>query len=115
MDYPMKSMKVAKSEKPLSMDEALIQGAPEYPYGLRITLAPEILKKLDLAEMPEVGEMMGLHAVVEVVAVSSDRAANGSRDLRVELQITDMCLKDKSNDSMNKVAEFEKDNTLLGS
>lgn len=119
MDYAMKNMKVSKAEAPLSTTEALVQGGPEYPYGLRITLAPEILKKLDLPKMPEVGQMLGLHAVVEVVSVSADRAANGSRDLRVELQITDMCLKDKSNDSMAKVAEtnekeYGEDETLLG-
>jgi hypothetical protein len=92
MEYAMKSMKTSKAEKPASTEELLTQaGGPDYPYGLRITLAPEILRKLDLPKLPEVGQMMGLHAVVEVVAVSADRAQNGGRDLRVELQITDMC------------------------
>lgn len=117
MEQAMKNMKMSKAEQPLSTADALVQGGPEYPYGLRITLTPDVLKRLDLPKMPEVGQMLGLHAVVEVVGVNADRAQNGGRDLRVELQITDMVLQDKSNDSMNKIAEQDKedeDDTLLG-
>lgn len=117
MDYPMKSMKVVPAEKPLSTEQALVQGAEQYPYGLRITLSSEVLKKLQLSEIPEVGEMMGLHAVVEVVGVNYDGVAAGSKQLRVELQITDMCLKEKGEDHVNQVAEQDDDEvkTLLGS
>lgn len=118
MDQAMKNMKMSKSDMPASTAEALVQGGPEYPYGLRITLTPEVLKRLDLPNMPEVGQMMGLHAVVEVVGVQADRAQNGGRDLRVDLQITDMILQDKSNDSQNMMAEEkeeDEDETILGS
>lgn len=101
-DHPMKNMKMSKEDLPANMDEAIIQGGPEYPYGLRICLSPEVIKKLDLAKLPEVGQMMGLHAVVEVVGVNIENAYNGGRDKKVELQITDMVLKDKSEDSESK-------------
>lgn len=113
MSFAMKNMKFSKSDKPLSTDELMVQGGPEYPYGLRITLTPEVLKRLDLVKLPEVGQMMGLHAVVEVVGVNADRAANGGRDLRVELQITDLCLEAKSESA--KIEQGDDDSTLLGS
>ena len=118
MDKPMKNMKVTQADVCASTDQALAGQASEYPYGLRICLTPEVMKKLDLPKLPEVGQMLGLHAVVEVVGVNIDRAYNGGRDKRVELQITDMVLQDKSNDSLNQVKESEaddEDDTLLGS
>jgi len=119
MDYPMKSMKVQREEKPMSTDAGLMSSGPEYPYGLRITLAHEILKKMDLTKLPEVGSRMGLHAIVEVVGVNADRAMNGGKETRVELQITDMCLKTEADDSMAKVKEsndeeYDEDETILG-
>ena len=118
MDYAMKSMKTSKADKPLGPADALYQSVPEqYPYGLRVTLAPETLKKLNLAEIPEVGEMMALHAVVEVVGVNYDGTQPGDKQLRVELQITDMCLEDKGKDPVNEVADQDPDEvkTILGS
>lgn len=64
---------------------------PEYPYGLRISLDEESLKKLGIGEMPEVGTTMALQAKVEVVAVSQyEHKDDVSRTL--VLQITDMAL-----------------------
>lgn len=64
---------------------------PEYPYGLRISLEDESLKKLDITELPEVGQAMILQAKVEVVAVTQyERKNDESRT--IELQITDMAL-----------------------
>lgn len=119
MDKPaMKSMKVTREDNSASTDLALSQASTEYPYGLRICLTPDVMKKLDLPKLPEVGQMMGLHAVVEVVGVNIDKAYNGSREKRVELQITDMVLQDKSNDSQNLIKDEkdeDEDDTLLGS
>ena len=103
----MQDMKFSKAEKPLSTDAAMIQGGPEYPYGLRITLDPEVMKRLDMGRIPKVGETMMLHAMVEVVGVNSDRASNGSRDMSVQLQITTMELKSREE-------QEEKNKTLLG-
>lgn len=114
----MKSMKMSKADKPLGPADTLYQGVPEeYPYGLRITLSSDALRKLQLSEVPDVGQMMGLHAVVEVVGVNYDGNVPGNKQLRVELQITDMCLKEKGEDHVNEVAEQDPDEikTILGS
>ncbi|NYT45135.1 hypothetical protein H0A64_09905 [Alcaligenaceae bacterium] len=64
---------------------------PEYPYGLRINLDDDSLKKLGITELPEVGTTMTLQARVEVVSVSQHESDNGKhRDM--SLQITDMTL-----------------------
>lgn len=108
----MKHMKISKAEHPMSMDEVLTQGGADFPRGLRISLEPAVLEKLDLPKLPEVGQMMGLHAVVEVVEVAIENAANGSRNKRLELQITDLELKDKSEDAVPE--KNDDDLTLLG-
>jgi hypothetical protein len=102
MSHPMKNMKIEAKPADEALYGAEASGGMKYPYGLRITLGPEVLEKLDLVKLPEVGQMMGLHAVVEVVGVNLENAENGGRDKRVELQITDLCLKDRSDDSLNK-------------
>lgn len=63
---------------------------PEYPYGLKISLQNESLKKLGLKELPEVGKKMMLHAMVECCAVSKYDSKEGGEVKSLELQITDM-------------------------
>ena len=107
----MKNMKISKAEEPLSAAEVMYQGGPKYPYGLRLRLEPAVVEKLQLAKLPEVGQMLGLHAVVEVVGVNIENAENGGRDKVLELQITDMELQEKSKDNEYKEDE---EKTLLG-
>lgn len=108
----MKNMKISKAEKISSMDEAFYAGSDSYSHGLKIYLEPAVVEKLDLAKLPEVGAMMGLHAVVEVVEVRLDNAANGGREKSLVLQITDMELQDKSRQAQQQDADPDK--TLLG-
>lgn len=118
---PLKHMTIEKSEQGLSMDEALVGAAPKYPYGLRITLEDAVLKKLGLSKLPEVGQTMGLHAMVKVVSVSDDNGPAGSSELSVSLQITDMALEEKSEDQKRDEEMIEKQekqdysSTILGS
>lgn len=85
----MKSMKLTPAQKK-NMIEG---GAPlkeEYPYGLRVSLHDEQISKV-LAGMPQVGQKLMLHAMVEVCGVSQyEHAERKSRS--VDLQITDMAL-----------------------
>lgn len=72
--------------------ECCTSDAPEYPYGLRLSLDTDSLSKLGITELPDVGAVLMLAARVEVVSVSQYEHADGkSKDLG--LQITDMELK----------------------
>lgn len=73
---------------------------PEYPYGLKISLQNESLKKLGIKEMPEVGQKMMVHAMCEVCSVSKYDSKEGGEVKSMELQITDMeLMKNKKSDS----------------
>ena len=76
---------------PLPMSEK-----PRYPYGLRICLSEDELKKLDL-DLPSVGDVIDLRAFAEVTYVS-----DGECGRRVELQIQKIAVE-------NEMTEDEKD------
>lgn len=71
-------------ESPSSID------GPKYPYGLRVSLGEETMKKLKLASLPKVGSAMLLLAKVEVCMVSQYDSVDGGNSANIELQITDM-------------------------
>jgi hypothetical protein len=62
---------------------------PAYPYGLTICLCDEDLAKLGITDMPAVGSVMQLTALVEVCSVSQYENQDGA-DNSLSLQITDM-------------------------
>lgn len=90
----LKSMKIEKeaAEKMYGPATAVAE-APQYPYGLRLSLDNAALEKLGI-EMPEVGDKMKMLAQVEVVGTSAYDAKEGGKRLSVELQITDMGIKE---------------------
>ena len=66
---------------------------PEYPYGLRISLDSESLKKLGITEMPELDSEHKLVALVCVVSTSQYESQGSDEPHRsVELQIEKMTL-----------------------
>ena len=71
---------------------------PEYPYGLRICLCGPELDKLDLDEMPDVGDVIDLRAFARVMSVSD--SGNGNR--RVELQIEQLACEDENDEDMDE-------------
>jgi uncharacterized transporter YbjL len=85
----MKSMKLTKSESTATQPVEAKQDSPAYPYGLRIELNDESMKKLGLKELPEVGEEMMLLAKVVVERVSQNDTKDGKRQ-DMSLQITEM-------------------------
>ena len=112
----MKNMKISKAEHvATSTDQLMANEGPEYPYGLRIRLDAEVMNKLDIGRLPEVGTMMALHAVVEVVEVSLDPNDAGTRNKSMSLQITDMELLNKGEGEPKPVGVPEQAKTLLGS
>ena len=72
---------------------------PKFPYGLKISLGKEELKKLNLTGTPTVGTEMKMNATVEVVEVSIDEESGDEKSYRVQLQIKEMEFKkDKTED-----------------
>lgn len=59
---------------------------PKYPWGLSISLDDEVLKKLGIGTLPQVGQRMHLAAVVEVSSTSQHENQEGT-DKCVSLQI----------------------------
>lgn len=84
----MHSMKMSKKEKKDNMPTAVSDG-PDYPYGLRLSLNDDCLKKLGLKSLPKVGAKMTVHAIGEVVAVSQHESENHD-DRHVEIQIHEL-------------------------
>lgn len=68
--------------------------APDYPYGLRITLSEKELKKLELP-LPEIGDYLDLRAFARVTSVSLDQR-NGEDCCRVELQIEQIAVENEN-------------------
>lgn len=81
----------------------------EYPWGLRITLNSDALKKLGI-DLPKVGDMMALGGLAKVVGVSVRESENSDSHSQVDLQITDFGM-EKSGATPPKTAA----DTLYGS
>lgn len=88
----MKNMKLDGKEKRDYMNGPAAQpAAPEYPFGLRIHLDNDSIKKLGIEKLPEVGSKMKLMAIVEVCDLSEHKSLYGDNK-SLGLQITDMKL-----------------------
>ena len=85
------NMKIDPKAREEKYAESALIDRPVYPYGLSIHLDEEVLDKLGLEELPEVGKPMKLLALVDVTSVSSNESKSGA-SRSVGLQITDLCL-----------------------
>lgn len=77
----------------------------EYPYGLCLCLDEDSITKLQIENMPEVGDGIMLMAVAKVTSVSMNETAAGARR-RIELQITHLEL-EEGDGADDEVAEGE--------
>lgn len=91
----MISMKLDKKKDEKDMSIACSEmSKPEYPYGLCIRLEKEQLEKLNMNELPEVGQEMPMKIIAKVSEVSS-RQYEKEDHKTVELQITDISTGEK--------------------
>lgn len=67
--------------------------APEYPYGLTLSLCDESMAQLGMTSLPAVGSKVMITAMATVTSTSSDSRQDGDTEQRVGLQITDMEVK----------------------
>ena len=88
-----KSMIIDAQEKKDDRVHSVLDDRPDYPYGLRITLDPSTLKKLEMGEVPEVGKKVMIMAVAEVIGVNKVKEVGDVDDHSVELQIQEMEVK----------------------
>ena len=70
-------------EEKLDMMMPLPMERPDYPCGLRLSFDKAMLKKLHLDELPKVGDLLDLRAMMEVTHVS-----DGPMGQCIETQIT---------------------------
>lgn len=67
------------------------ENLPKYPYGLSLYLDDEALAKLGIVNLPDVGTVLTLHALVEVTS-NSQRQSQEGKTVCMDLQLTDMAL-----------------------
>lgn len=86
----LKSMKNTQEK----IDEANtvnpVEHVEQYPYGLRIELSDDVIKKLQLQANPSVGQKMSMTAIVEIIRVEQRDLTDGSKELSACGQITSM-------------------------
>lgn len=68
--------------------EVSILDRADYPYGLRLNLEADVVKKLEMSK-PSLGDIIPIIASAEVVSINKDDDGGFS----VALQITDMDIK----------------------
>lgn len=79
---------------------------PKYPYGLELSLDDSAMEKLGIAELPDVGYVMKLTALVTVSSVSMNQAQDNDAENSMRLQITDMQLDAPAMDSAAMAAKL---------
>lgn len=103
------SMKFTPAEAKAEANEGTALAAPEdqpaYPCGLSIYLDDEVLAKLGMTVLPDVGAPLTLMARVEVRSKSQYENQKGT-DTSLSLQITDMALAPETQSPEQRAAKF---------
>ena len=86
----LSDMKLSPKQKSLISEMPKMEG-PEYPYGLRIRLEDDQLKKLGMDELPKIEKEVSIVAKGFISSVSSNDSDYGSHRC-VEIQITELAL-----------------------
>lgn len=98
----MAHMERTKAEKKASAGGMAPEASgPDYPYGLRIQLDHDGMKKLGMSEMPEVGGEMHFRAKAKIIGARSEER-EGSEDRHLELQITHLGMHDALEEGKGK-------------
>ncbi len=85
----MQDLKISKKEAEKKSESMVIGSSDQerYPYGLRLDLNDDTLKKLGITKLPAVGTVLMFEAKAKVVG-SRQSATESSDNRSIELQIT---------------------------
>jgi len=87
----MINLKKSIEEKKEEVHESgMMCGQAEYPYGLSITLEPDVVKKLGITSPPTVGDEKMILAKVICKEVTLEEKYDDTAGFSVRLQMTDM-------------------------
>lgn len=86
-EIPTFSMKLSKKDQ---QGNEICCETPDYPYGLTLHLSNEILEKLKMKTLPEVGKMCVISGAGKVVSVSENDSKEGGKRRDVTIQIEEL-------------------------
>lgn len=88
MTIPLKDMRITRSEKE-ERGTAIASAAPEFPYGLTITLGEDEISKLGMDKLPSPGTsgIMMAKVIFESASIRKDKE---SQNRSLTMQITKM-------------------------
>ncbi|VXB52128.1 conserved hypothetical protein [Pantoea brenneri] len=84
----MKVVNMKTGTESVEGENGAVETRDEYPWGLRISLNGDALKKLG-TELPKVGDMMAIGGMAKIVGVSTRESEGGESHSHIDLQITD--------------------------
>lgn len=97
----MIDMKVTESEKKDNAEVSALESS-SYPYGLRIYLSPDDVKKLGLKD-PQVGQKLVLEANCEILSVNAEIVKGDEKELSVSLQLKEMSFESEEKEKAEDV------------
>lgn len=97
----MKSLKLDETEQKEYAQPSAMTGMPLYPWGLQISLDDETLKKIGL-KLPALDDVIEIRCKAQVTSIESRKDGDDDSDDCARLQITDMEVVAKDDDSTAK-------------
>lgn len=106
-------MRLSDEEKKNMHEHSVLADTPSYPYGLRIELDKNTVKKLGITDAPKVGSEMMIMAKVEVSNVNMTKMQGDEYNMSVSLQITSMGLAEENMEDMKEEPSEPKDDISM--
>lgn len=92
----MKMTSMEKSQESMQSCQPVSCESDKYPYGIRIHLDDECVKKLGIKELPKVGDKMMIQAIAYVCDASEHMVEGKGTRKSIGLQICEMGVEAKS-------------------
>jgi hypothetical protein len=86
---PIKSMKMSPEEMK-DREQSSVLNEPAFPFGLSLHISPEVYEKLEIGEIPSLGETFAILGKAEVTSLNKDKGLDDRQKVSMTLQITDL-------------------------